>query len=331
MPSSRPPMSRRRALQLTAASTAALAAPWVRAQNFPDRPITLIVPAPPGGTADISARALQEPLGKALGQSIVVDNKGGGNGAVASMALINAKPDGHTLLMAYSGFHCMSPHLVKLPYDPLKDLQAICNVYSAPQLMVVRSSLEQIKTAQDLIAYAKANPGKLNYGSSGNGSVQHIATELFKQLTGTFMTHIPYRGTGPTVQDLLTGAIDLTATTAPPLIPHIQSGKFRPLLVAGRKRLSTLPNVPTAAEVGIRNFEVEAWFALFTHAQTPKSAVDRVAQEVQKIMSTTAFRERAASQGAEAAYLDPLQMSAYASIEYSRWGKVIKSAGIKAD
>ncbi len=324
-------ISRRHALTAVAASTATLASPWVRAQSFPDRPITLIVPAPPGGTADISARALQEPLGKALGQSIVVDNKGGGNGAVASMALINAKPDGHTLLMAYSGFHCMSPHLVKLPYDPIKDLQAICNVYSAPQVLVVRSSLDNIKTAQDLIAYAKANPAKLNYGSSGNGSVQHIAAELFKQLTGTFITHIPYRGTGPTVQDLLTGSIDMTITTAPPLIPHIQSGKFRPLLVAGRKRLSTLPNVPTALELGIKGYEVDAWFALYTHAQAPKSAVDRVAQEVQKIMSTAAFRDRAASQGAEAAYLDPVQMSAYASAEYVRWGKVIKSTGIKAD
>jgi tripartite-type tricarboxylate transporter receptor subunit TctC len=325
------PFSRRHALNIAAAATASLAAPWAHAQSFPDRPLTLIVPAPPGGTADISARALQEPLGKALGQSIVVDNKGGGNGAVASQALLNAKADGHTLLMAYSGFHCMSPHLVKLPYNPIKDLQAICNVYSAPQLMVVRSSLSDIKTVQDLIAYAKANPAKLNYGSSGNGSVQHIAAELFKQLTGTFITHIPYRGTGPTVQDLLTGAIDMTVTTAPPLIPHIQSGKFRPLLVAGRKRLATLPNVPTALELGIKGFEVDAWFALYTHAQTPKTAVDRVAQEVQKIMSTAAFRDRAASQGAEAAYLDPVQMSAYASAEYVRWGKVIKSAGIKAD
>jgi tripartite-type tricarboxylate transporter receptor subunit TctC len=322
------PLTRRSALL---AAGAAVAAPWVRGQSFPDKQITIIVPAPAGGTADIAARALVEPLGKALGQPIVVDNRGGANGAVGAQAVINAKPDGYTLLMAYSGFHCMSPHLVKLPYDPLKDLQPISNIYSAPQVMVVRSSLEQIKTAQDLIAYAKANPGKLNYGSSGNGSVQHIATELFKQLTGTFMTHIPYRGTGPTIQDLLAGSIDLTVTTAPPLIPHITSGKFRPLLVAGAKRLSSLPNVPTAAEVGVTNFEVDSWFALYTHAQAPKGPVDRISKEVQKIMATTAFRERAASQGAEANYLDPTQMGAYAAAEYARWGKVIKSSGIKAD
>ena len=324
-------ISRRHALTVSAATAASLAAPWVRAQSFPERPITIVVPAPPGGTADISARALQEPLGKALGQSVVIDNRGGGNGAVAAQALLNAKPDGHTLMMAYSGFHCMSPHLVKLPYDPLKDIQAICNVYSAPQVLVTRSTLADIKTAQDLIAYAKKNPGKLNYGSSGNGSVQHVATELFKQLTGTFITHIPYRGTGPTIVDLLANAIDMTMTTAPPLMPHIASGRFRPLLVAGRRRLASLPNVPTALEVGIKNFEVDAWFALYGHAQAPKSTVERISAEVQKIMGTAAFRERAASQGAEAAYLDPQQMSAYASAEYVRWGKVIKSTGIKAD
>ncbi len=308
------------------AGAALVAAPWVRAQSFPDRQVTIVVPAPPGGTADISARALVEPLGKALGQSIVVDNRGGGNGAVGAQAVLNAKPDGHTLLMAYSGFHCMSPHLVKLPYDPLKDLQAICNVYSAPQVMVVRSSLENIKTAQDLIAYAKANPGKLNYGSSGNGSVQHIATELFKQLSGTFMTHI-----GPTITDLLAGSIDLTVTTAPPLIAHISSGKFRPLLVAGPRRLASLPNVPTGAEIGLKGYEVDAWFGLYTHVQSPKAAVDRIATGVQKIMAAQAFKDRAAALGAEANYFDPQKMTAYAQAEYTKWGQVIKASGIQAD
>jgi tripartite-type tricarboxylate transporter receptor subunit TctC len=321
-------LTRRHAI---AATGAVIAAPWVRAQSFPERQITIVVPAPPGGTADIAARAMVEPLGKALGQSIVIDNKGGGNGAVGAQAVLNAKPDGHTLLMAYSGFHCMSPHLVKLPYDPLKDLQAISNVYSAPQVMVVRSSLENIKTAKDLIAYAKANPGKLNYGSSGNGSVQHIATELFKQLTGTFLTHIPYRGTGPTITDLLAGSIDLTVTTAPPLIPHITSGKFRPLLVAGPRRLASLPNVPTGVEMGLKDFDVDAWFALYTHAQSPKAAVERIAAEVQKVMAAQAFKDRASSLGAEANYLDPQKMTAYAQSEYTKWGRVIKTAGIKAD
>jgi tripartite-type tricarboxylate transporter receptor subunit TctC len=324
------PLNRRSLIATGAASSLLAAAPWARAQSFPERQLTIVVPAPPGGTADISSRAISDPLSKALGQGVAVDNKGGGNGAVGAQVVINAKPDGHTLLMAYSGFHCMSPHLVKLPYDPLKDLQAVANVYSAPQVMVVRSNLG-IKTVQELIAYAKKNPGKLNYGSSGNGSVQHIATELFKQISGTFITHIPYRGSGPTITDLLASQIDLTVTTAPSLMPHIQSGRFTPLVVAGPRRLASLPNVPTGAEAGLKGFEVDAWFALYTHAQAPKAAVDRIAAEVQKIMAVQAFKDRATSLGAEANFIGPREMMAYAQAEYDKWGRVIKSAKITAD
>lgn len=313
------------------AAGVALASPWVRAQTFPERQINLIVPLASGGTADIAARALQEPLSKALSQPVVVENIGGANGVLGTQAVLNAKPDGHTLLMAFSGYNVMTPHLVKLPFDPMKDLQPICNVYAAPQMLVVRSSLSQIQTAQDLIRYAKANPGKLTYGSAGNGSVQHIAAELFKSVTGIFITHLPYSGTGPLLADMLADKVDMTLTTAPPLIPHIQSGRFRPLLVASRKRLATLPSVPTAEQMGLKNFEVASWFALYTHAKTPREVVDRLAREVQKIMSTAVFRERAAKQGAEATYLDPLQMQAFAAMEYSRWSRVIKAAGIKAD
>jgi tripartite-type tricarboxylate transporter receptor subunit TctC len=311
-------------------SAAALALPGVRAQAFPDRTITIVVPAPAGGTADISARALSDPLGKAVGQTVVVDNKGGASGAVGAQAVINARPDGHTLLMAFSGFHTMSPHLVKLPYDPLKDLQAICNVYTAPQVLVTRASLG-IKDGKDLLAQLKKNPGKFNYASAGNGSVQHIAAELFKNLTGTFITHIPYRGTGPMVQDLLTNTVDMTLTTAPPLIPHIQSGRFTPMLVTAKARLPSLPNVPTAEELGIKGLDVASWFALYTHAAAPKPAVEKIASEVQKIMSTTAFKERALSQGAVADYLGPAQMTALAKADFDRWGKIIADAKIKAD
>lgn len=325
-------ISRRRLVVVSCtAAGAALASPWVRAQNYPERQINLIVPLPPGGTADIAARALQEPLSKALAQAVVIENIGGANGVPGAQAVLNAKPDGHTLLMAFSGYNVMTPHLVKLPFDPIKDLQPICNVYAAPQVLVVRSSLSQIQTAQDLIRYAKANPGKLTYGSAGNGSVQHIAAELFKSVTGTFITHLPYSGTGPLLSDMLAGRVDLALTTAPPLIPHIQSGLFRPLLVAARKRLVTLPNVPTAEQTGVKDFEVASWFALYTHAKTPRNVIDRVAAEVQKIMSTATFRERAASQGAEASFLDPIQMQAFAAVEFSRWGRVIRAAGIKAN
>jgi tripartite-type tricarboxylate transporter receptor subunit TctC len=316
--------------QLLIGSAGALALPHARAQAFPERTVTIVVPAPAGGTADISARALQEPLGKALSQTVVIDNKGGASGAVGANAVINARPDGHTLLMAFSGFHTMSPHLVKLPYNPLTDLQAVCNVYTAPQVLVVRSSLG-IKDGKDLLAYLRANPGKLNYASAGNGSVQHIAAELFKSLTRTFIVHVPYRGTGPMVQDLLAGSVDMTLTTAPPLIPHIQSGRFTPMLVTAKTRLPSLPNVPTAEELGIKGLDVASWFALYTHAQAPKAAVDRVAAEVQKIMAQTAFKDRALSQGAVADFLGPAAMASLAKADFDRWGSVIKQSKIVAD
>jgi tripartite-type tricarboxylate transporter receptor subunit TctC len=300
------------------------------AQNFPSRPITIIVVAPPGGTADIAARMLQEPLGKALGTSVIVDNKGGGNGAVATNALLAGANDGHVLMMQFSGFHAMTPHLVKLPYDTLKDIQPVANVLSAPQVLALRASLP-FQTAQELVDYARKNPGKLNYSSAGNGSVQHIAAELFKNLTSTRIVHIPYRGTGPMVADLLANQVDFTLTTAPPLVGHIQSGKLRPLLVASNARLAALPNVPTAAEAGIKGFEVQSWFALYTHGQAPKANVQRVADEVQKIMATPEFQKKAAEQGAQAIFMGPEQMANYARAEYARWGEVIAKQGIKPD
>jgi tripartite-type tricarboxylate transporter receptor subunit TctC len=301
-----------------------------QAQTFPSKPITLIVPAPPGGTADIAARMLQEPLGKALNTSVVVENKGGGNGAVATNALLAGASDGHTLLMQFSGFHAMTPHLVKLPYDTLKDITPVANVLSAPQVLAVRSTLP-FQTARELIDHARKNPGKLNYSSAGNGSVQHIAAELFKSLTNTRIVHIPYRGTGPMVTDLLAGQVDFTLTTAPPLVGHIQSGKLRPLLVASNKRLAALPDVPTAQEAGVKDFEVQSWFALYTHGQAPKANVQRIADEVQKIMATPEFQKKAAEQGAQAIFMTPDEMASYARAEFARWGEVIKKQGIKAD
>jgi tripartite-type tricarboxylate transporter receptor subunit TctC len=300
------------------------------AQTFPDRTVTLVVPAPAGGTADITARMLAEPLGKALGQTVIVDTKGGGSGAVGAQAVINARPDGHSYLVAFSGFHTMSPHLVKLPYDPMKDLAPVANVLTAPQVLVVRSSLP-FKTAGELISYAKAKPGQLNYGSAGNGSVQHIAAELLKQLTKTFMLHIPYRGTGPMLQDLLAGQIDLMLTTAPPLMGHIASGRIRALLVASDKRLESLPTVPTASEAGIQGLDVSSWFSLFTHANAPRAAIDRVSAEVKKIMATPEFQKKATEQGAQAIYLNPDEMGRLARADFEKWGKLIKATKITAD
>lgn len=320
-------LTRRKWGALVAAS---MASP-VRAEWAPEKAITIVVPAPPGGTTDLAARALQDPLSAALGVPVVIDNRGGANGVVGTQAMLAARPDGHAFLMGVSGFITITPHLVKLPFDPLKDLQPVCNVYSAPQVLVVRSSLEDVRSVDDLVRLAKANPGKLNYASTGNGSGQHITAELFKSLTGTFITHIPYRGTPQILQDLLARQVDFTLTTAPPLIPLIQAGSLRPLLVTSRKRLATLPNVPTAQEARLGDFEVSTWLALFTNTKTPVDAVDRISQAVRQIMGTSAFRSKANDQGAEALYLDPRQLSALRASEYARWGKIIQQAQIKAE
>lgn len=324
--------NRRQHLRTLAASTGAVATlglpTFAHAQAGSN--VTIIVPAPAGGTADITARMLQEPLTRALGQTVVVENRGGGSGAVGAQGVMNARPDGNTMQMTFSGFHVMSPHLVKLPYEPLKDLQPVANVVSAPQVLVVRSTLP-FTTAKELVDFAKKNPGKLNYSSAGNGSVQHITAELFKNLTGTFIVHIPYRGTGPMVQDLLANQVDLTMTTAPPLVPHIGSGRLRALLVTSKQRLAALPNVPTAEEAGIRNFDVASWFALHTHKDAPKANIDRISAAVQQVATNPDFMRRMGEQGGQITYMNPAEMRRFELAEFERWGTLIKTQKIQAD
>ncbi|MCF7768264.1 MAG: Bug family tripartite tricarboxylate transporter substrate binding protein [Achromobacter pulmonis] len=299
--------------------------------DFPNRPITLIVSAAPGGTTDIAARLIAQPLGAALGQSVVVENKPGASGGIAAQAVARAKPDGYTLLLQYSGFQVITPHVTPTSgWDPIKDFAPVANVLSAPQVVVVRPDLP-IKSLKELVAYAKANPGKLNYASSGNGSLQQVATELLNQMAGTQITHIPYKGTGPALNDLLGGAVDMTITTPPPLLGQIAAGKLRALAVTGSTRLASLPDVPTAAEAGYPDLIVSSWFAMYAPKDTPAPVVDKIAGEIQKIMQTDAFRKKAAEQGAEAEFMGPKTLGAYTQSELERWGKVVKAAGIKAN
>jgi tripartite-type tricarboxylate transporter receptor subunit TctC len=321
-------ITRRHALVATAALTGT---PWARAQNFPTKPLTLVVVAPPGGAVDLAARGLQEPLSRALGQPVLIDNKGGGNGVVGGNAVLMAPRDGHTMLLQFSGFQTMTPHLTKLPYDPMKEFQAVCNVMSAPQVLVIRPTLVDVVTAKDLVRYATANPGKLNYASGGNGSVQHVAAELFQASTGTRMTHIPFKGSAQMVTSVLSGDVDLVFTTAPSLIPHIQAGKLRPLLVSSRARLPSLPNVPTSAEAGISEFEVSSWFALYAANQVPAEAVQRLADEVSRIVASPTFQQMAEGQGAQPDFMNPQQLRVFTQAEYERWGRIIRTAGIRGD
>ncbi len=242
--------------QFTTLAIAALAmglgsAAWAQGA-YPTKTVTMVVPTAAGGTTDLSARMVAQALAPVLGQSVVVDNKGGGNGNIAASIVKRAEADGYTLLMQYSGYHVISPHLTKVAQWAQSDFQPIANVISAPQIIVVRADLP-VKTLPELIAYAKANPGKLNYASSGNGSLQHVTGAMLEQQGGIKMVHVPYKGTGPALQDLLGGQVDLTFGTAPPFMPHIASGKLRVLAVTGKQRLPSLSQVPTTAEAGYPN------------------------------------------------------------------------------
>ena len=298
---------------------------------YPSKLITMMVGSAPGGTTDISARMLAEPLGRALGQTVVVDNRAGASGAIAAVAVKRAEADGHTLLMQYSGYHVITPAVNKHPlgWEP-KDFQPVANVLSAPQVVVVRSSLP-IKTMAELIAHAKANPGKLTYASSGNGSLQHVTGAMLEQQAGIQMTHIPYKGTGPAMQDLLGNQVDVTFGTPPPYMPHIQSGKLRALAVTSKTRVGSLPDVPTAAEAGLPKLDATSWFAVFAPAATPKPVIDKLTAEIARVMATPEFKKKAEDLGATADYMTPAQLGEFTQAELKRWAEVVKSARIEAD
>jgi tripartite-type tricarboxylate transporter receptor subunit TctC len=308
-----------------------IATPAAQAQAWPAKTITMIVPAAPGGTTDLAARMISDPLAKALGVAVVVENRAGGNGIIGTTAVKRAAPDGYTLLLQYSGYHVITPWLVnKLDWDPIKDFAPVANILSAPQIVVVRDGLAA-KSLPELVAYAKANPGKLSYASSGNGSLQHVTGEMLKQQAGIDMIHVPYKGTGPAITDLLGGSVDLTFGTPPPFMGHIAGGKMRVLAVTGKTRLASLKDVPAAAEVGFPKLDASSWFALYAPAGTPQPVIERLTSEIAKVMQTPEFKRKAEEQGATAAYMNPKQLAEFTKVELDRWGAVVKAANIKAD
>jgi tripartite-type tricarboxylate transporter receptor subunit TctC len=321
-----------RAGMLALFATAAVAgSAHAQGGGYPSQTVTLIASAAPGGTTDLAARMIADPLAKALGKPVIVENRPGAAGAIAASAVKRAAPDGHTLLVQYSGFQVITPHLVKTGVDPIKDLAPVANLIVAPQVIVVRPDLP-VKTFPDLVAYAKANPGKLNYASSGNGSLQHVTGEMIKQLGGIDMTHVPYKGTGPAVTDLLGGNVDMTFTTAPPLMGHIKSGKMRALAVTGKVTLPSLPNVPTTASIkGFEKLDASSWFAVYAPAGTPQPVIDKLASEIEKIMKTDEFKRKAEEQGAYAVYMNPQQLGDFTRLELQSWGKFVKAANITAE
>ena len=327
------PITRRAALPLLALGTvgAALSNGAAAQDLAPGRPITLVVPTAAGGTTDFAARLLAEPLGQRLGRPIVVDNRAGANGVIGTQAVTRARPDGHTLLVQYSGYHVGTPAVVRnIGWDPLKDLAPVALLMDAPQVLLAHPSVPA-RTLAELVAHAKANPGKLNYASSGNGSMQHLGTELLKQRAGIDLVHVPYRGTGPVMQDLVSGRVQLFLTTPPPAVPFLRSGQLRALALAARERHPALPEVPTADEAGLPGFVVEAWFAVFAPASTPAPFVERLAAEVSAITATPEFRAKAEEQGAVVRPMTPAELGARVERELSEWAEVVRAGNITAD
>lgn len=309
----------------------ALLANFAQAQSFPDRPITLVVPNPPGGLVDTSARLLSEPLTRVIGQPVIVDNKPGASGNIAYQFVANAKPDGYTLLISYSGYHVANPSLMdKLSWDPLKDFSPVALLTISTNVIAVHPSVP-VNNLKELVAYAKANPGKLNYASQGNGSVAHIGTEIFKQNTGIDMVHVPYKGSGPAIQDVLAGQVQVFITTPPSVMQHVQSGKLKGLAVTGKSRHPGMPNVPTTAEAGLPSFQLESWVALYAPAGTPAPVIAKLTDSVKKSLALPEVKERSDAAGVELRYLTPTAMDALLKKELPYWDKAIKSANIKVD
>jgi len=325
-------MQKRQWMGVVGAVLAAVLTPTVLAQGkFPDRPVTIVVPSAPGGTTDFTARLIAEPLSRALGQPVVVDNKAGASGNIGNQLVAKAKPDGYTLLLAYSGYQVGNPHLFKKAgWDPIKDFTPVAMLTRAPQVVAARPNLP-VNNLRELVAYAKANPDKLNYASSGNGSIQHIAGELFKQMTGTSLTHVPYKGAGPAVQDLLGGQVDLFFTTPASVVSHIKADKLKGLGVTSSARLSSLPQVPTTRESDLKDFTLDSWFALYAPAGTPNDVVQQINAEIAKILASPELRKKAEDAGTLVDYMGPAQLGDYTRKELAYWGRVIQGARITAD
>ncbi len=316
---------------------AAMALSWcvaggaIAQSKYPDKPITIVVPSAPGGTTDFTARLIAEPLSRALGQPVIIDNKAGASGNIGNQAVARAKPDGYTLLLAYSGYQVGNPHLFKRAgWDPIRDFAPVAMLSRAPQVLVAKSGLPA-NNMRELIAYAKANPGKLNYASSGNGSIQHIAGELFKQLTNTDISHVPYKGAGPAVQDLLGGQVDLFFTTPASVVAHLKADKLKGLAVTSAQRLSSLPTVPTASESGLVNFNLDSWFALYAPAGTPPDIVQILNTEIAKILTMPDVKKKAEDSGTTVEQMSPAKLGDYTRKELELWGRIIKSANITAE
>lgn len=300
------------------------------AQTWPSKPVRLIVPFPAGGATDILARALSQELGRKLGQSVVVENKPGAGGTIGAQAGAQAAPDGYTLLLTTSSTHSIGPAInPKIPYNADADFTPIVYVASSPQVILVPLS-SPAKTLQEFIAYARQNPGRLNYASSGNGTISNLSTEIFKAQSGTFLVHIPYRGTGLSIADLVSGKVDVLFDSVVSGMPHVRDGKLRALAVTSPKRSALVPELPAVAEL-LPGFESVTWFGVYGPRGLPPDIVNRVNQAVNAALTEADLKDRFARLGAETAGGTPQQFAAVVRAESAKWKKVITERKITAD
>ena len=319
-------MKRRTVLTL---SLAALATP-ARAQSWPERPIGMVVPAPPAGGTDLVARLYSDLLSQELGQQVIVDNKGGGNGNVGTAIVARAKPDGYTVLMQYSAYHAANPALIKnLNWSP-DDFAGVAMGAVAPHVIVIAKKVPA-NNLKDFIAYAKANPGKLNFASVGPGSVPHLGGVMLNKAAGIDLVHVPYKGAGPATADIVAGQVELLIVTPPSVSAHIRSGAVKALALASDARHPAFPDIPTTAEAGLPGFILDGWFAMFVPAGTPQPIIDRLNAAMRKIAKMDVTRERANQLGTVLKDWTPTEMNKFAMSEVVTWGQVIRDNNITMD
>ncbi|WP_198971557.1 Bug family tripartite tricarboxylate transporter substrate binding protein [Xylophilus sp. ASV27] len=323
---------RRRAVLLCAAAACLAAMPASAQQAWPSaKPITIVVPFAAGGTTDILARIVGLHLGTELGQQVIVDNRAGAGGNIGGQLVARAPADGYTLLMGTVGTHAINQSLYKkMPFDPIKDFAPISRVANVPNLLVANPQ-QPFRTVPELIAYAKAHPGKVNFGSSGNGSSIHLSGELFKSLAKVDMVHVPYKGSAPAVTDLLGNQIAIMFDNLPSAIQYVRAGRLRPIALTTAKRSPELPDVPTIAEAGLPGYEATSWFGLLAPAKTPADIVNRIDAALVKVLANPEVKKKLSEQGAEPYAETPEQFAAFIKAETAKWASVVKESGASLD
>ena len=298
---------------------------------FPDKPVKILIGFPPGGPLDAHARLLADRLGQVLGQPVIIDYKAGAGGTVGAEFVARSAPDGYTLLMANTGTMVINPAVyTKLGYQTLKDFAPVARTAQQPLALVVNPGVPA-KTVQELVALAKAKPGQLNYGSAGNGGISHLVPEMFKTATGTFIVHIPYRGSAPAFTDLLGGQVQVMAESIPQAAQYVKQGKLRALAVTGRERNAALPDVPTFAEAGIKGLDVVGFYGVLAPAATPKDVVAKLSDALRQTLETPDIRARMVQQGADPAFLPADAFATYLAAQMPVWAKAVKDSGTKLD